>query len=176
MTLKPVSHTHIKINGGFWGDRIKTNREVTLPIEFEQLTTTGRIEAWKLQWQEGKPRKAHRFWDSDVAKWIEAAAYSLRDHPDPVLEGQVELVIDLIAAAQQPDGYLNIYYTVVEPENRWANLRDWHELYCAGHLIEAACAYYEATGRDRLLGVMTRYADYIHSMFGANPWQLHATR
>ncbi len=115
----------------------------------------------------------HIFWDSDVAKWLEAASYSLATHPDPVLETQVDEVINLIAGAQQPDGYLNTYFTVVEPEKRWTNLRDWHELYCAGHLIEAAVAHFEATGKRVLLDMMCRYTDYIDTVFGTAPAKKH---
>lgn len=106
------------------------------------------------------------FQDSDVAKWLEAAAYSLATHPDPELEAKADEVIDLVARAQQPDGYLNSYYTIVEPENRWTNLAENHELYCAGHFIEAAVAYYEATGKDQLLQVVCKLVDHIDSIFG----------
>ena len=83
-------------------------------------------------------------------KWIEAAAYSLKTHPDKELERRVNEVVALMAGAQQPDGYLNTHFTVVEPEKRWANLADWHELYCAGHLIEGAVAYAAAVaGREK---------------------------
>jgi DUF1680 family protein len=115
----------------------------------------------------------HIFWDSDVAKWLEAASYSLATHPDQALEAQVDEVIRLIVAAQQPDGYLNTYFTVVEPEKRWTNLRDWHELYCAGHLIEAAVAHFQATGKRVLLDALCRYADYIDTVFGTAPGKKH---
>ena len=101
------------------------------------------------------------FWDSDVAKWIEAASFSLATHPDPQLDALLDEVIALIAQAQHADGYLNTWFTAVEPENRWKNLRDWHELYCAGHLIEAAVAHFQATGKRTLLDVLCRYADHI---------------
>src|SRR5438874_7318676 len=113
----------------------------------------------------------HIFWDSDVAKWLEAASYSLATHPDAALEAQVDEVIRLIVAAQQPDGYLNTYFTVVDPEHRWKNLRDWHELYCAGHLIEAAVAHFQATGKRSLLDVLCRYADHIGAQIGTEPGQ-----
>src|SRR6185436_13403222 len=111
----------------------------------------------------------HVFWESDVAKWMEAAAYSLRTHPNAELENQLEEVVSLLARAQQSDGYLNAYYTVVEPGKRWTNLRDKHELYSAGHLIEAAVAHFETTGRRSFLDVMCRYADHIDSTFGRAP-------
>ena len=115
-----------------------------------------------------KPGKGiiDRFWDSDDAKWIEAVSYSLANHPNPEFERQVDAIVDLIEQAQQPDGYLNIYYTAIDPDNRFRNLRDWHELYDAGHMIEAAVAYYQATGKRKLLDVLCRYADLIDSKFG----------
>jgi uncharacterized protein len=85
----------------------------------------------------------------------------LATHPDPDLDALLDEVIALIAAAQQPDGYLNVYFTVVEPDERWKDLRDAHELYCAGHLIEAAVAHYQATGKRSLLDPLCRYADHI---------------
>ena len=106
------------------------------------------------------------FQDSDVAKWLEAVAYSLTVKPDKELEERADAVIAVIEKAQQPDGYLNTYFTIKEPEHRWQNLHECHELYCAGHMMEAAAAYYEATGKDKLLKVMERMADHIGSIFG----------
>jgi uncharacterized protein len=109
------------------------------------------------------------FWDSDVGKWIEAAAYALAHRRDEVIEAQIEAIIDDLAAAQAPDGYLNCWYLCREPENRWTNLRDNHELYNAGHLLEGAVAYFQTTGRRRLLDIMERYLDHIRSQFGTEP-------
>jgi len=164
--LSPVSLKQVTIADRFWAPRQKVNRTVTLPIEYEQFKKTGRIDAWKLEWKPGQPNPPHHFWDSDTAKWIEAVGYSLATHPDGELEALADAVIDLIAKAQQDDGYLNIHFTVVEPQNRLRNLRDMHELYCAGHLMEAAVAYYEGTGKRKLLEVMCRYADYLDSVLG----------
>ena len=105
------------------------------------------------------------FQDSDVAKWLEAAAYSLGQCPDPALEREVDSVVELLAQVQQEDGYLNSYFTVKEPERKWTNLQEAHELYCAGHLMEAACAYYEATGKDRFLKIMEKNANCIYRHF-----------
>ena len=167
----PVPLKHVTVQGGFLGDRVAVNRTATLPATYHQMKITRRFDAWKLDWQPGQPDKPHHFWDSDAGKWIEAAAYSLATHPDPALEKQVDEVVALIEKAQQPDGYLNIYFTNVEPGKRWTNLRDMHELYCAGHLIEGAVAYYEATGKRQLLDVLCRYADHIDATFGPNPGQ-----
>jgi DUF1680 family protein len=111
------------------------------------------------------------FWDSDSAKWIEAVGYSLHTHPDPELEKQADQLISLMEKAQQSDGYLNTYFGNLEPENRWANLRDWHEMYNAGHLIEGAVAYYRATGKRTMLDVLSRVADQIDSLFGPKEGQ-----
>ncbi|MDQ0973199.1 DUF1680 family protein [Neobacillus niacini] len=164
--LKPVSFTNVGIDDAFWSPRIKVNREQTIPHQYQQCKETGRIDAFKLNWKPGMDNEPHIFWDSDVAKWLEAASYSLATHPDPELERLVDQVITLIASAQQPDGYLNIYFTVVKPGERWTDLRDAHELYCAGHLIEAGVAHYEATKKRTLLDVVCRYADHIDSVFG----------
>jgi DUF1680 family protein len=162
----PVPFTRVELEDAFWAPRVDVNRKVTIPIEHEQCRETGRLDAWKLDWKPGMEPTPHYFWDSDVAKWIEAAAYTLAVHPDPDLERRVDGVIAAIAKAQQADGYLNVYFTVVSPEARWANLGMWHELYCAGHLMEAAVAYREATGKRKLLDVVCRYADLIDSVFG----------
>lgn len=106
------------------------------------------------------------FQDSDVAKWLEGVAYSLAVRPDEELERRADEIIAVIEKAQQPDGYLNTYFTLKEPGRRWQNLQECHELYCAGHMMEAAAAYYEATGKDRLLKVMERMAEHIGRRFG----------
>ena len=106
------------------------------------------------------------FQDSDVAKWLEGVAYALEVRPDPELEERADKVIEIIEKAQQDDGYLNTFFTIKEPEHRWQNLQECHELYCAGHMMEAAAAYYEVTGKDRLLHVMERMAEHIEKRFG----------
>jgi len=164
--LKPLDVEAVTIDGGFWGERQRINRQATIPIVYRRCRQTGRIDAFRLDWRPGRRRQPHIFWDSDVAKWVEAAALSLTTHPDRRLAGLVDRVVDLIVSAQQPDGYLNTHFTVVEPEKRWCNLRDQHELYCAGHLMEAAVAHFRATGSRRFLDAMARYADYIGSVLG----------
>lgn len=169
--LRAVPFTRVTLADGFWRPRRETNRMVTLPIEYEQCEKTGRLAAWKLDWKPGAPNPPHIFWDSDVGKWIEAAAYSLKTTPDAELEAQIDAVVALMEKAQAPDGYLNSHYLAVEPDKRWTNLRDAHELYCAGHLIEGAVAYFEATGKRAFLEVMCRYADHIGRVFGRGPGQ-----
>lgn len=164
----PIGLKEVQLTSGFLKVRQDTNRRVTLPMEHEQCQRTGRIGAFRLDWKPGQPNQPHHFWDSDLAKWIEAAGYSLARYPDPQLEKTVDEVIDLVVSAQQPDGYLNVFYTVVQPGERWTNLRDMHELYCAGHLMEAAVAYYQGTGKRKLLDCLCRYADHIAGTFGPN--------
>ncbi|NQT52161.1 glycoside hydrolase family 127 protein [bacterium] len=164
--MTPLALADVTIDDVFWTPRIDTNRRVTLPHEYAQCKETGRIDAFRLEWKPGDDNPPHIFWDSDLAKWIEAASYSLTTHPDPKLATLVNEVCELIASAQQKDGYLNVHFTAVEPEKLWANLRDCHELYCAGHLMEAAVAHHEATGSRVLLDALCRYADYIGSVFG----------
>lgn len=105
------------------------------------------------------------FQDSDAAKWLEAAAYSLALFPDEELEQTADQLIEYIAGAQDKDGYLNTYYTIKDRERRWTNLLEGHELYCSGHMMEAACAYYEATGKRVLLDVMLKNAEHIYQHF-----------
>lgn len=159
-----LSVSQVNITGGFWAERQELNRQVTLDSVREQFENTGRFAAFRFDWQEGMPDRPHIFWDSDVAKWLESAAYVLNKTEDKKLEAYVDNVVDLIEKNQDQNGYFNIYFTVCEPENRFCN-RMAHELYCAGHLMEAAVAYYEATGKDKFLKSMCRYADHIEKVF-----------
>ena len=159
-----IDHRNVTVTGGFWKKKMDLNRRVTINAVYDRFHESGRIDAFNFDWKEGMPNRPHFFWDSDVAKWMEGAAYILETGDNPALEEKVEQLIDRIEANQGEDGYFNIYFTVVEPGKRWTN-RDCHELYCAGHLMEAACAYYNATGRDRFLNCMKKYADYIAKVF-----------
>ena len=163
---QPIPFTDVQIDDCFWNERLRINREVSLPYQYQQCKETGRIDAFKLQWQPGMGDAPSGVWDSDVAKWVEAASYSLSTHPDAELASQLEEVVALIASAQQPDGYLNTHFTQVDKEKRWTNLQEAHELYCAGHLIEAAVAHFQSTKQRVLLDVACRYADYISTVFG----------
>lgn len=109
------------------------------------------------------------FQDSDFSKWIEAVGYSLTQHPDAELERTADEAIDIVCAAQQENGYLDTYYIINDMSKVFTNLKDNHELYCFGHLTEGAVAYYQATGKDKLLKAAQRYADYIASCFGPEP-------
>lgn len=169
VTVRPIPLDQVDIAEGFWAERQRINRERAIPAIQRQLQATGRIAAWSLERPHAftGERPVHdMFWDSDTAKWLEAAAYSLTTHPDPDLEAELDALIDELERAQQDDGYLNTYFSLLEPERIWSNLRDWHELYNAGHLIEAAVAYKRATGKDKLLKMLSRYADHINETFG----------
>ncbi|MZQ85866.1 glycoside hydrolase family 127 protein [Paenibacillus sp. 5J-6] len=184
MTLsiaRPVPLKQIQITDDFWSEYIRLVREVVVPYQWEALND--RIEG-------AEPSHAMKnfkiaaglesgefygmvFQDSDVSKWLEAVSYLLETSKDPALEQLTDEVIDIIARAQQKDGYLNTYFTLKEPENRWTNLAECHELYCAGHFIEAAVAYYKSTGKSKVLDVACRLADCIDQVFGAGPDQLN---
>ncbi len=170
---QPIPFTEVRIDDSFWNERLRINREVSLPYQYWQCKETGRIDAFRLQWQPGTGSAPNIAWDSDVAKWVEAASYSLATHPDADLAAQLEEVVSLITSAQQPDGYLNTHFTQVDKEKRWENLQDAHELYCAGHLIEAAVAHYQATGKRDLLDVACRYAHYMSTVFGREEGKIH---
>lgn len=165
--------SQVRITGGFWQQWQTAIREGSIPSVLDFLKSTGRVDAIKLDWKPGDAVTPHIFWDSDVAKWIEAVAYSLVHFPDPALAAEVDAIIDLYAAAQEEDGYINSYFAVVEPEARWTNLRDRHELYCAGHMMEAAVAMAESTGKRKFLEIMCHYADYIDSVFGPEEGKKH---
>jgi DUF1680 family protein len=165
--LTALPFQHVKITDEFWAPRIAVNRSSTIEANLHQCEITGRIRNFAVA---GKLEKAKHvgalYNDSDVYKVIEGIAYTLTSKRDPDLEKRTDAIIAKIAAAQQPDGYLNTYYTLVEPKNRWKNIAHGHELYCAGHLIEAAVAYYQATGKRTLLDVARRVADHIGTVFG----------
>ena len=159
-----LPYQHVTLNGGFLYEKQKLNESVTMQAVYDRFYDTGRISAFRCDWKEGDPNKPHIFWDSDVAKWMEAAAYILQKKSDPALEEKVESIIDEIEKNQWEDGYFNSYFITCEPENRFSD-RERHELYCAGHLMEAAVAYYEATGKDRFLKLMEKYALCIEKIF-----------
>ena len=166
------------VSDGFWGRYEKLVRDVVLPYQenalhdrIEGAEKSHCIENFRMAADKLRTGKCDGefygmvFQDSDVAKWLEGAAYSLAQHPDAELESRCDEIIDLIGEAQQEDGYLNTYFTVKEPYKRWTNLHEAHELYCAGHMIEAAVAYAECTGKGKLLEIMCAMADHIYKHF-----------
>jgi len=167
--VTPVPFTGVDPNGGFWAARLRTNRAVTMPHIFRECEQTGRISNFeKAAGLVEENFEGLFFNDSDVYKTIQGAAYSLATHPDAELQKYIDDLIDKIDSAQWQDGYLNTFHTVPNrrPQDRWKNIKVKHELYCAGHLFEAAAAYYKATGKRKLLDVATKFADRIDSVFG----------
>lgn len=157
----------VRLEPGFWTERQRVIRSVSIPQGYDRLDSAGNFNNFRLaigtvQGQYQGPV----FMDSDVYKWLEAAALDLANQPDPELERKVNEVIALAAAAQMPDGYLNTHYQVLKPDQRWTVLDRDHEMYCAGHLFQAAVAHHRATGLTSLLDVATRFADHIDSIFG----------
>jgi DUF1680 family protein len=184
--LRPVAVRAVRLDDPVWAPRQRTNREVTILTQHDRNEETGRIDNFRRA--AGKingPFQGKYFNDSDVYKWVEAVAWILAAAPGSAgsggasgtasdLEPLVDGVIEEIAAAQEPDGYLNTYFTFERADERWTNI-DLHELYCAGHLIQAAVAHYRATGSRRLLEVAIRFADYICDTFGPEDQGKRAT-
>ena len=166
--------TNANLNDRFWSRTREVVRREGIPYQWKALNDLidGAAPSYAMhnfRVASGKLQGGHAgcvFQDSDVAKWIEGAAFSLRWHPDAQLEETIDGAIDDIVAAQQKDGYLNTYYIINGLDRRWTNLMDHHELYCAGHLLEAAVAYYQTTGKRVLLDAMIRYVDCIDATFG----------
>ncbi|MDD7302452.1 MAG: glycoside hydrolase family 127 protein [Eubacteriales bacterium] len=164
MATKNLTYDKIDITGGFWQEKQTLIRETTIWNVYKRFSDTGRFEAFKLDWKEGMPNKPHYFWDSDVAKWLESVAYLTKKKREPELEKIVDDIVDDIERGRLENGYFNIYFELFEPENIFKK-RGCHELYCAGHLIEAAIAYDEATGKRKFLGLMEDYARLIKKVF-----------
>ena len=165
LTAVPFQDVHI--TDSFWSPRIKTNSTATIEANLRQCELTGRIKNFAVAGKlESGKHEGQLYNDSDVYKMIEGIAYALSTERNPDLEKRTDAIIAKIAAAQQPDGYINTYYTLVKPEERWKNIAHGHEMYCAGHLIEAAAAYYQATGKKQLLEVARKMADHIGTVFG----------
>lgn len=181
-TMVPLSIKKVRIEDSFWSKYVRLIRERVIPYQWEALNDripdaapSHCIKNFRIAagLEEGE-FQGMVFQDSDLAKWLEAVAYSLTTHPDPELEGIADEAIEIIARAQQSDGYLNTYYTLKEPGKRWTNFHEGHELYCAGHMIEAAVAYYNATQKKKLLEVVCKLVDHIDSMIGTAPGKLRA--
>ena len=172
--LRKVDLKNVKLNAGLLAQKNKLVRKEVIPYQWQALNDelpdtepSHAVENFKIAAGRSEGEfQGMVFQDSDVAKWLEAVAYQLTVNSDPELEKRADEVIDLIGEAQQEDGYLNTYFIVKEPEMKWKNLAECHELYCAGHLIEAAVAYYKATGKDKFLNIMQKNADLIESKFG----------
>ncbi len=157
----------VRPGAGFWSSWRATNRREALPYGYDKLTSSGVISNFEVA--AGRKQGAFqnmRFADSDLYKWLEAASYELANEYEAALDRRVDDAIALIAAAQKPDGYLDTYYQLGDYEKRWTNIMQDHELYCAGHMFQAAVAHFRATGKSSFLDVARRLADHIGSVFG----------
>lgn len=164
--IDQVDFSHVTIEDSFWSPRLDKHKTVTQAVCIDQIENkTGRIRNFENAAKGEGEHSGIFFDDSDVYKAVEGMAYSLINHPDPTLEAKADEWISKFAAAQQPDGYINTYYTLTGLDKRWTDM-DRHEMYCAGHLTEAAVAYYKATGKREFLDVAIRMADHIMSVFG----------
>ncbi|KAK5452450.1 hypothetical protein LTS15_007516 [Exophiala xenobiotica] len=180
---KPRAQSNLgraRIDDAFWNPRIKANQEVTIPTMYKQLRESPRWDSLKHTWKHGDAEdlRPHMDWDSDVAKFVEAVCCALKWIPvkDPqhaTFLSWVDDAIGMIEAGQGPDGYFNTYHTVVAPQARWNNVAHNIELYDAGHLLEAAITHYQVTKSTRFLDIMTRYVDYICTIFGPGPGKIH---
>jgi DUF1680 family protein len=166
-TWRTLDGNAVTIDGGLWARRQATNRDAALPHGYRMLETAGNFENLRIAGGRSTGRyQGPVFMDSDVYKWIEAAAYEHARVPSDWLVSHMGQAIDIVGAAQGADGYLNSHYTVAEPGRRWTDFAQGHELYCAGHLCQAAVAHHRATGDGRLLGIARRFADYLADRFG----------
>ena len=164
--MKQVDFSHVNITDSFWSPRLRNHVINTLPVCIDQIENqTGRMRNFENAANRTGDHSGIFYDDSDVYKALEGIAYSLINNPDPELERMADEWIAKFAAAQEEDGYINTFYTLTGLEKRWSNM-DKHEMYCAGHMIEAAVAYYKATGKRELLDVSTRMADHMMEQFG----------
>lgn len=172
--LKPVPVGAVQLHDGFWKPRLDANTRASIPKMFELLKEHGVFDNFKrLYTQMDVPRRGLVFSDSDIYKWIEAAAFVLQTQEEPVIEDMLEEAIRTILPAQGEDGYLNTYYVDDLAEQRFTNLEHNHELYCAGHYFQAAVAHHRATGDTRLLSSARRFADYLCDVFGPGKHEGH---
>lgn len=178
----PVPFTSVKVTDGFWGQRIKASREVTIPLAFSKCEETGRYENFV---KAAHPSEEYKvgglpFDDTDVYKTIEGASYLLQTYPDKKLEAYIDSVLELVAAAQEPDGYLYTARTMnPKHPHEWAGDKRWekveelsHEFYNLGHMVEGAVAHYQATGKRNFLDIAIRYADCVCREIGPDEGQL----
>ena len=167
--LKTINLNNIRIDDPFWSKHVDLVRREIIPYQWDAMND--RIEGAEpshclANFEIAAGRREGEFYgavfqDTDIAKWLEAVGFSLAAYPDEKLEAQADEVIDLIADAQQADGYLDTYFIIKDPSQRWKNLCEGHELYTAGHMMEAAVAYYQGTGKRKFLDVVLRLADLI---------------
>lgn len=179
--IDPVPFTSVKVTDQFWGQRLKANREVTIPLAFSKCEETGRYDNFvKAAHPSGDCKVGgYSFDDTDVYKTIEGASYLLQTYPDKKLKKYIDSVLVIVAAAQEPDGYLFTARTMnPKHPHEWAGSRRWekveelsHEFYNLGHMVEGAIAHYQATGQRNFLDIAIRYADCVCREIGDNPGQ-----
>lgn len=174
--IQPVAFTHVHVTDDFWQPKLKVNAEVSIPYVLEQCKKTGRIDNFLMAAGKIKKGKLTQFTfdDTDLYKVIEGASYSLQVNPNPALEKQLDTLIAIIGAAQEPDGYLYTFRTAkTDTPHEWMGSKRWekeedlsHELYNSGHLFEAATAHYLATGKKNFLNIAVKNADLLVKTFG----------
>ncbi len=165
--LHNVPVSAVTINDGFWAERRKTNVEKSIPTMLELLEEHGVVDNFRrLTGAKDVPRKGPLYTDSDLYKWMESVAYVLQSGRNAELEATFDRLTDTIVAAQEPSGYLNTYYQDERKSKRFSEMDRGHELYCFGHMLQAAVAYYRATGKRKLMDAGIRFADYLLSDFG----------
>ena len=162
--MNNIPSTDVKIKDGFWRFYSDLNRNYIVENVYTRFKETGRFDAFRCDWHEGMPNKPHIYWDSDVVKWIEGVAYITGESPVPEWEAEVDQVVDYIVANQRSDGYFNSYFLSIDPSKIFTN-RDWHELYCLGHAIEAAIAYHKITGKEKFLNSVLKNVDMVYRVF-----------
>ncbi|HPQ57008.1 MAG TPA: glycoside hydrolase family 127 protein, partial [Bacteroidales bacterium] len=182
--IDPVPFTSVKVTDAFWGQRLQASREVTVPLAFSKCEETGRYDNFVKAARPGEQNevKGYSFDDTDVYKTIEGASYLLQTYPDKELEAYIDSVLVLVAAAQEPDGYLYTARTMnPEHPHQWAGNKRWekveelsHEFYNLGHMVEGAIAHYQATGKRSFLDIAIRYADCVCREIGDGPGQIVA--
>lgn len=162
--IHPISFSDIKLHDGFWKSKQDMAKNTTAMAIYDRFAETHRFDALRCKWKKEGQYESHVFWDSDAAKWIEGVAYILQHESTPELEQIADEAIAEIAKNADENGYFNSFYLCANQDERFQH-RSEHELYCAGHLMEAAVAYYNATGKDAFLKAMCKYADYIERVF-----------
>lgn len=165
--LKEVNHAQVELRGGFWGPRLKTQQEVTIPHALDELEKDGHVTNFdKAAGKFDGPLKGHHAFDSDLHKALEGAVISLQHFEDRPLRQRVDGILDRILAAQQKDGFLISYFIVQQQDQRWEDLRLEHQMYNAGHFFELAVAHQQLTGDPKVLNAARRFADHIDGIFG----------
>lgn len=160
--MRTIGLENVKINNGFWRIKQEMVNNITLKSVYERFSETHRFSALKCEWKDGDPDLPHVFWDSDIAKWIESVGYILNYYENDEMEAVADRAIEDICKNMDEEGYFNSHFLVTGER---FTVRCEHELYCAGHLMEAAVAYYKSTGKKALLDAMCKYADYIERVF-----------